>query len=110
MADPIIGEGIRIEGEVSADRDLSIAGVVRGRVRVDHHLTIRAGGEVDAEVEAKRVTVLGAASGSITADRVDVKSSAMVSGDVRTPSLAIEEGARFVGSVHMELELPEGAE
>lgn len=85
-----------------------IAGEVRGRIRIPQHLTIRTSGSVDAEVEAGRVTVQGRASGTIAAsERVDVKQAAVVLAEVRSPSVVVEEGAVFSGTVRMELDLPE---
>lgn len=105
----IIGKGIRIKGELSGSGELVVAGTIDGRIDLSDHLKIDEGGVVNAEVAAKQLTVLGNASGDITAkERFEVKSSANVVGDVRTPSIVIEDGATFRGTVHMDVELPEG--
>jgi cytoskeletal protein CcmA (bactofilin family) len=107
VAEAVIGEGVRVQGEVSADKELIIAGEVSGRIRCQAVL-IRAGGAVEAEVEANRVTVQGRAGGSIAAnEKIEVKASATVTADLSAPSIVIEEGAVVRGSVRMALDLPE---
>ncbi len=102
----MIGEGVRVNGEVSAEKELSIAGEVHGRIR-SPHVVIRGGGAVDAEVEADRVMVHGRAAGVISAtDRIEVKGTAIVTADLSAPSVVIEEGAVVRGSVRMDLGLP----
>ena len=107
MTEAIIGEGVRIDGDVFAEKDLVVAGEVSGKIR-SLHLTIRTGGSIDAEVEAERVIVQGRASGAILAsDKIEVEASATVIGDLSAPSVVIEEGAIVFGSVRMVVDLPD---
>jgi cytoskeletal protein CcmA (bactofilin family) len=107
VAEAVIGEGVRVQGEVTADKELVIAGEVSGRIR-GAAILIRSGGAVDAEIEANRVTVQGRAAGSIAAlEKIEVKASATVTAELSAPSIVIEEGAVIRGSVRMELDLPE---
>ena len=107
MTEAVIGEGVRVDGDVTAEKDLVVAGEVSGKIR-STHLTIRPGGSIEAEVEADRVIVQGRASGSIAArDKIEVKASATVNGELSAPSVVIEEGAVVRGSVRMDVDLPE---
>ena len=49
MAATVIGQGITIEGEVSATEEVVVAGVVRGKLTVDGQVTIEPDGSVTIE-------------------------------------------------------------
>lgn len=104
----VIGRGLKIKGELTGVGDLSIEGQVEGRIQMSNHLVIESSGVVEATIEVERLTVLGQASGNIDAsDRVEVRSSANVAGDIHAPSVVIEDGAAFHGSIHMDVGIPE---
>jgi cytoskeletal protein CcmA (bactofilin family) len=76
-------------------------------VQLDH-LVIEPSGSVNAEIDVEQLTVLGKAAGNIDAARkVEVKSTATVLGEVRAPSVVIEEGAVFKGRIHMDVGIDE---
>lgn len=103
----VIGKGLKFKGEVSGTGSLLVEGALEGRVDLDR-LTVQTGGVVDAEVDVAAAIIHGHASGNIAAsERIEVKASATVLGDVRAPSIVIEEGAVFRGSVQMDVELPD---
>lgn len=105
----IIGKGAFVKGSLSGAGDLVVAGRLEGHVAVKNHLTIEGTGKVVAEIRVGRLTVNGEASGSIDAtERVSISATAAVTGNIRTPRVSIEEGARFNGSIEMDVQLPEG--
>ncbi len=99
-----IGQSVSIKGELSGNEDLTIEGMVDGKILLkDHNLTIGANGRITAEVSAKTVVVIGQVSGNITAtDRIEISETGSVRGDLRAPRVSIADGARFKGSVDME--------
>jgi len=99
-----IGQSVQIKGELTGNEDLTIEGMVDGKIMVkDHNLTIGANGRISAEVHAKTVVVVGHVVGNITADdKVELAPTGSVQGDVRAPRVAIADGARFKGSIDME--------
>jgi cytoskeletal protein CcmA (bactofilin family) len=99
-----IGQSVQIKGELKGNEDLTIEGMVDGKILVkDHNLTIGANGKITAEVHAKTVVVVGQVMGNITADdKVEIAPSGSVEGDLRAPRVAIADGARFKGSIDME--------
>lgn len=100
----VIGRGIRIKGDLSGEGDLAIEGQVEGRIQLRDHLTIEPGGEVHADLDVGQVTILGKASGHIRAShKVELKSSSAVEGEIRSPSVVIEEGATFKGTIQMDV-------
>ena len=99
-----IGQSVEIKGTLTGNEDLTIEGMVDGKILVkDHSLTIGANGRITAEVHAKNVVVVGQVVGNITADdKVEVAPSGSVQGDVRAPRVAIADGAKFKGTIDMD--------
>ena len=98
-----LGKSIIFKGELTGDEDLQIDGRVEGNVALPgNELTVGATGQVDAEVNAKSVQVIGKVSGNVIAtERVEVHASGQVMGDIRAPKLLIQEGALVNGSIKM---------
>ena len=96
-----IGKGVRINGEVISAEDLLIDGRIDGTITVrDHHLIIGSQAEITADVIARRVTVRGMVVGNITAsERLQITETGSVDGTVRTPRLAMLDGAVLSGRV-----------
>jgi cytoskeletal protein CcmA (bactofilin family) len=99
-----IGQSVEIKGTLTGNEDLTIEGMVDGKILVkDHALTIGANGRITAEVHAKTVVVVGQVVGNITADdKVEIAPSGSVEGDIRAPRVAIADGAKFKGSIDMD--------
>jgi cytoskeletal protein CcmA (bactofilin family) len=96
-----IGKGITVTGTIHAEEPLTIAGTVIGDVlAADYDVTVEPGARVDGAVTARHITVHGRSKGRLIA-RVGVRvlHTAAVRADVRSPKLALEEGATFNGSV-----------
>jgi len=99
----LIGKSFVIKGQVSCDGDLYIDGQVEGSVDPkDNRLTIGPEGRLKANVVARIVVVRGKLEGNIRAtERVDLKQSAVVVGDIVTQSISIEAGAHIKGSIEV---------
>jgi cytoskeletal protein CcmA (bactofilin family) len=105
----LIGSKITIRGQVSGNQDLVVEGRIEGRVSLENRLTVEESGTIEADLEVVDATFKGEVRGDITASRSAVlHPTARVIGNIRAPKLVIEEGARFSGSVDMEVELPAG--
>lgn len=99
-----IGKSVVIKGELSGSEDLYVDGQVEGSISLKgNSLTVGPNGQVKASVEAKGVVVQGKLEGNIQAtDRVDLRKSAVVTGDIATQRIAIEEGAYLKGKVDIQ--------
>jgi cytoskeletal protein CcmA (bactofilin family) len=99
-----IGTSVVIKGELSGSEDLTVDGNVEGKMELrEHVLTVGPHGHIKAEIFAKAVMVLGAVTGTITAsEKVDLRETGSVHGNIVAPRVAIAEGARFHGRVDME--------
>jgi cytoskeletal protein CcmA (bactofilin family) len=95
-------------GELSSDEDLIIEGVVEGKIaHQSHHLTIGKQGRVKANIKARLITVLGTVEGDLHGDEgVQIAASAHVVGNVVSPRVSLESGARFDGGIITTKEEP----
>jgi len=107
----VIGPSIQLDGDLRGQEDLLIEGEVSGTVQLrDNSLTVGAQGKVKADVYAKEIHVEGSVEGDLFgAERVVVRKSAQVRGNITSPRVAIEEGARFKGAIEMDSAAVEAA-
>lgn len=96
-----IGQAVLVKGDVVATGDLMIDGRVEGTIQLgDHNLTIGESASIVANLVAKSVTISGQVKGNVTGNAsVELKSTGNVEGDVKTPSLVMEDGAILRGKV-----------
>ena len=99
-----IGKSVMIKGQVNGNEDLTIEGRVDGKIELKQNvLTIGPNGKIEAELIAKSVVVLGDVTGNVTAsERIEIRDSGSVDGDLVSPRVVIAEGAHFRGSVDMQ--------
>ena len=98
-----VGNGTTLTGEASFKGMLRVDGGLSGTVRsTDGTLIVSTNGRVDANVEVAVATIYGTVNGDITATkRIEMGRTAKVTGNIQTPTLAIEQGAIFEGSCRM---------
>ncbi|HUA15543.1 MAG TPA: polymer-forming cytoskeletal protein [Verrucomicrobiae bacterium] len=99
-----IGKSVVIKGELSGSEDLYVDGQVDGSIALKNNsLTVGPNGQVKASVESKVIVVQGKLEGNVQAsDRVELKKSAVVTGDITTQRISIEEGAYLKGKVDIQ--------
>jgi len=97
----VIGKSVTIRGELSGNEDLYMDGDMEGTVTLsDHALTIGPNARVLADVHAKDLVIFGSLTGNLHATgRIEIRSSAVVYGDILGGRLSIEENATFKGKV-----------
>ncbi|HZM92646.1 MAG TPA: polymer-forming cytoskeletal protein [Vicinamibacterales bacterium] len=95
------GRSVSVKGEIKASEDLTIDGQVDGRVDLpDHVLTVGPNATICADVTAKGVMVFGTVLGTIKAhDRVEIRKSGSVEGNVTCTRLVVQDGAILSGKV-----------
>ena len=99
-----IGKSVVIKGELCGSEDLFLDGRVQGSIELrGHNLTIGPNGQVQANVNAKGVFIQGKLEGDVQAtDRVELRKSAVMTGDIVTQRVAIEDGAYLKGKVDIQ--------
>ncbi len=99
----MLGPGIKLRGELTGEDPVELGGTIEGDSRVDAHYTIRQGARVVGTVEAQSVVVAGELTGPLlSADKVEIGSTARVRAEIRARVVAIAEGALFEGKVEMQ--------
>ena len=98
-----IGKTIVFKGELSGDEDLVIDGQVEGKINLKRNaLTVGEHGKVKATVVAKTVVVAGKVRGNIrAAEKVDIRDTCSMEGDIYAPRVVIALGAYFRGGIDM---------
>jgi cytoskeletal protein CcmA (bactofilin family) len=96
-----IGKSLHLKGEITGSEDLYIDGEVEGTVELkDNNLTVGPNGNVHADVQARSITVLGRLRGNVRAgDKVEIRKTGSLEGDLATARIIIEDGAVFRGSI-----------
>jgi cytoskeletal protein CcmA (bactofilin family) len=96
-----IGKSLVIKGEVTGSEALYIDGRVEGAINLQgHRVTIGRNGQVQANITAKEVVILGKVKGNIIAsDRADIRNEGSLTGDVTCQRISIEDGAYFKGGI-----------
>src|SRR5271157_681661 len=105
-----IGRTLVIKGEVTGAESLFIDGRVEGTISFpDNRVTIGRNGNVAANITAKEIVIMGKVQGNVEcADRLDIRSEGLLTGDVVTHRISVEEGAILKGGV--EVRSPEKKE
>src|SRR5271154_7335534 len=98
-----IGRSLVIKGEVTGAESLFIDGRVEGTITFpENRVTIGRNGNVTANITAKEVVIMGKVQGNVEAsDRLDIRSEGVLSGDVITHRISVEEGAILKGGVEV---------
>ncbi len=98
-----IGRGIEISGDISFSDRLQIEGKVKGRLQSETGtLVIGESGHLEAQIDVGTCIVFGVIHGDlISRNRVEIRRTGRINGDVVTPVLVIEEGAVLNGLIKM---------
>ena len=111
----VLGTGIVWKGDLSGSGGVRVEGAFEGEVTLRGMLVVGETGRVTCEhIQANTVIVAGAVRGDITAEKVEIRSTGRVWGNVVTASFATEEGAFLRGQIQMEeqieISIPKPAE
>ncbi len=99
----VLGPGINWKGSLQGSGGVRIEGTFDGDISVRGLVVVGETGRVTCpEIRANAVVVAGAVRGNITAERLEIRSTGRVWGDVTTVAFATEEGAFLRGQVRME--------
>jgi len=99
----VLGAGVIWQGNISGSGGVRIEGAFEGQVAMRGILVVGETGRVTCEnIRANTVIVAGAVRGNILAQKVEIRATGRIWGDVVTVSFATEEGAFLRGQVTME--------
>lgn len=98
-----LGRSMVLKGELTGKEDLTVEGQFEGTIEVaENTVTVGVQGQVKSEIRARHVIVHGSVSGKIAArEKIDIRRTGNVTGDLVASSVAIEDGAYFKGSIEI---------
>ena len=99
----VLGEGTIYKGKLTGEGGVRIEGNFDGEIKLDGLLVVGTTGRITCEdLRAKSVIVAGTVRGDITANKVEIRASGRVWGNVTAVTFATEEGAFLRGQIQME--------
>jgi cytoskeletal protein CcmA (bactofilin family) len=100
-----LDRGTKVSGKLSFDGPARIDGEVDGEITSKDSLHIGETAVVTAQIKAAAIVVGGKVSGDITGtQKIEIRPSAKVVGNLAAPLLSIHEGAQFEGHCSMQPE------
>ena len=99
----VLGPGISWTGQLSGSGGVRIEGAFEGEITLQGILIVAETGRVTSqEIRANQVIVAGAVRADIIAEKLEIRSTGRVWGNVITAAFSTEEGAFLRGQVRME--------
>ena len=97
-----IDQGSEFEGKLSFRDTVRSDGKFRGEITSENTLIVGESGEIEADIYSKTVSISGSVSGYVIAEaKVVLHKTALVNGNIETPSLVVEDGAKVNGQITM---------
>ena len=105
----VLGAGIIWQGSLTGSGGVRIEGSYEGQINLNGMLMVGETGRITCpDLHAATVIVAGSVRGNITAQKVEIRSTGRIWGNVVTISFATEEGAFLRGQIRMEEQLDLG--
>lgn len=99
----VIGTGINWHGDLRGSGGVRIEGTMEGEIAIQGLVVIGETGRVTCQqLEAETVIVAGIFKGNIVCQKLEIRSTGRVWGDVVTGSFSSEDGAFLRGQMRME--------
>ncbi len=94
-----LGKNIKFEGDLKFSGAIRIEGYVKGNISGEGTLLIDIEGKVESDIYVSQVINYGEIHGNIIAEeKIDLRASGTVFGNIKAPVIEIEEGATFQGN------------
>jgi len=94
----VIGQDVEIVGSIKSGGAIQIDGKLNGDLACSGNVVIGAGAAIKGNLSVNSITVLGSVTGNVSAkDKIELKASANVNGDIRAKRMSVEDGVTFVG-------------
>jgi cytoskeletal protein CcmA (bactofilin family) len=97
----LISEGCILDGNLKAPDFARIDGQITGDVMVDEGLILGEKGSILGNVVTKELVVYGTITGNLQVTSLEIRATGKVTGEIRTQTLQVENGAVYNGSLSM---------
>jgi cytoskeletal protein CcmA (bactofilin family) len=94
----IIGEDVEIVGSIKCASNIQIDGKLSGDLACNGNALIGNKATIKGNITVESITIMGQVNGNVTArDRIELKSTTRLNGDIRAKRLTVEDGVTFIG-------------
>jgi cytoskeletal protein CcmA (bactofilin family) len=94
----VISADVEITGSIKSSGSVRIDGKLDGEVHCAADVVIGKGATIKGNLNVNSVSIEGTMNGNVTAkDRIQMKSSARLTGDIKAKRLTVEDGVTFIG-------------
>lgn len=101
-AETVIGPSVKVEGNFASDGDVVIEGQLTGTLKTSKNVRIGTAARIKADVEAANILQSGEIRGNVKClEKLQLKSTAKIFGNVETNILSVEEGGVLNGKCQM---------
>lgn len=98
----MISEGTKIKGTINSQNDIRIAGQLEGEAVCKGKVIVSSSAHLDGNISSVEADIAGNVVGTIkVSDKLILRQSAVVGGDIYTKVLIVEEGAQLNGNCRM---------
>lgn len=98
----VIAEDVEINGSIKCTGGIRLGGKVNGDVTTVGDVLVEKTSAVKGNMAGSSIVVMGLIKGNITAkERIELKGSAKVAGDIKAKRLVVEEGVTLVGKMEI---------
>ena len=94
----VIAADVEITGTIKSAGSVRIDGKLDGELHCSGDAIIGKDAKIKGNLTVNSATIEGTIAGNVTAkDRIEMKSSARVTGDIKSKRLSVEDGVTFIG-------------
>ena|SRR5687768_12803332 len=98
----IIAKDMSIMGDMETEGVVRVEGRIRGTVRAASQVLVGQGAQIEGDLHTREAVIGGDVVGSIHAtERVELQTTASVTGNIHTPRIAVMEGGKVSGEVRI---------
>jgi len=99
----VLGSGIIWRGKLTGQGGVRIEGTFEGEIAIEGMVVVGETGKVTCDnVRANTVIVAGGVNGGITAEKLEIRKTGRVWGDVTVAAFSTEEGGFLRGQITMQ--------
>ncbi len=96
-------EGTSLTGDLVAEHNVRIDGVLKGNISVKGKLVLGPNGRIEGEINCLNGDIEGVIIGNIKVDGLlTLKETAQIEGNIITNKIGVLEGASFTGNIQMD--------
>lgn len=94
--------GTKVTGEIQAENDFRLDGTVEGKFSCKGKIVIGGKGYVEGSLTCANAEISGTVKGKIyVSEKLTLRSTAKIEGEIYTKVLSVEEGAKITGTCDM---------